>query len=552
MTRPVAVVLGWALLFGGVVALVQVEPVQAQGRANSCEPRSFRVLQSEEAFGYRTTWIGLPDVVCAGGVRIRADSAVLYDIDGRSEFMGSFRYQDAERELTADAADYFELEGRLFARGQVRVVSSDGTEVRGDTLTLFELAPGPEDDQIRVSGSRAFARLVPGDSDGGADGAVAEPVTPFEVYGSQLRFEGERVLLADGNVEATRDSLRATSESLSFLRDSGTLTLTGEARVESPEATFEGDVVDLALPDDQLRSITLRGAGRLVSEDLQVRGDEIRIDVVEGGDIEHLVAVDRGEAEDSGAVPPVTPPGFPPAPVAVPGAVGAPAVPGAGAVPEAGAAPPESRPVGIARDFEIVADSLDVVAPGGTLQTLRAVGKARGVSRPETEDGGPAPTEPTDPTIAAALTDHGIDPSILEDDWIEGDTIVATFAPLAAAAPSPAGQASEARDYALEELVAIGNGRSIYRYPPEATAPDGTPLPRPDRRRWTINYVVADRITLTLVDGRVDGAEAEGSVVGGYLDPIPEVSAEAVGADAPVDALPAAPDAPADPPGGAP
>ena len=235
----------------------------------------------------------------------------------------------------------------------------------------------------------------------------------------------------------------------------------------------------------------------------------------------------------------------------MPGAVGVPAVPGAGAVPEAGAAPPESRPVGIARGFEIVADSLDVVAPGGTLQTLRAVGRARGVSRPETEDGGPAPTQPTDPAVAAALTDHGIDPSILEDDWIEGDTIVATFAPVAAA-PSAGGQASEARDYALEELVAIGNGRSIYRYPPESTTPDGTPLPRPDRSRWTINYVVASRITLTLVDGRVDGAEAEGSVVGGYLDPIPEVSAEAVGADAAVDASPADADAPADPPGDAP
>jgi lipopolysaccharide export system protein LptA len=419
--------------------------------------------------------------------------------------MGSFRYRDAERELTADAADYFELEGRLFARGQVRIVAADGTEVRGDTLTLFELAPGPADDQIRVSGSRAFARLVPGEPDPGADTAAAESATPFEVYGLQLRLEGERLLFADGQVEATRDSLRATSESLSFVRDAGTLTLTGAARVESPEATFEGDVVDLALPDDELRSIVLRGSGSVVSQDLEVLGDEIRIDVVEGGEIEHLVAVDRVELE------------APTDPTAQP------AAPDAGATPNAGAPPTPSRPLGVARGFEIVADSLDVVAPGGTLRTLRAVGRARGVSRPESEDGAPPPEGPTDPGVEASLAASGIDPSILADDWIEGDTIVATFAPAEETLPSAG--AEEARDYVLERLVAIGNGRSIYRYPPEEFASDGTPVPRPDRSRWTINYVVANQITLTLVGGRVEGAEAEGNVVGGYLDPIPEVAA---------------------------
>lgn len=518
-----------AILLGGFLAVAVAGPLGAQGRANSCEPRSFRVLQSEEAFGYRTTWIGLPDVICADGVRIQADSAVLYDVGARSEFMGSFRYRDAERELTADAADYFELEGRLFARGQVRVVAADGTEIRGDTLTLYELAPGPDDDQIRVNGSRAFARLVPEEAEAGGE---APPT--FEVYGLQLRLEGERLFLADGNVEATRDSLRATAQSLSFVRDTGALTLTGAARVESPDATFEGDVVDLSLPGDELRSITLRGAGSLVSEDLEVRGDEIRIDVVDGGEIEHLVAVHRGVPGlpvlglDGNPIAP--PPGPTAPPTAPPDALGAPDATAGGAP----AAPADSRPVGIARGFEIVADSLDVLAPGGTLQTLHAVGRARGVSRPEAEGGAPGPEIAMDPAVEAALSSRGIDPSILEDDWIEGDTIVATFVRVAAVVPSTGSDAPEdAGDYSLERLVAIGNGRSIYRYPPETVTSDGTPLPRPDRSRWTINYVVADRITLLFAEGRVEGAEAEGAVVGGYLDPLPEVAAGDAGSTDP-------------------
>jgi hypothetical protein len=130
--------------------------------------------------------------------------------------------------------------------------------------------------------------------------------------------------------------------------------------------------------------------------------------------------------------------------------------------------------------------------------------------------------------VAAVLASRGIDPAILVDDWIEGDTILATFAPVAAAA-ADVGPPGERRNYVLERLVAIGNSRSIYRYPPESAAPDGAPLPRPDRSRWTINYVVANRITLTLSGGRVEGAEAEGAVVGGYLDPLPEPAGDGDG-----------------------
>jgi hypothetical protein len=179
----------------------------------------------------------------------------------------------------------------------------------------------------------------------------------------------------------------------------------------------------------------------------------------------------------------------------------------------------------MARGFEIVADSLDVVAPGGTLETLHAVGGARGVSRPASV---PATGEPEDPELAGALAGHGIDPSILENDWIEGDTIVATFAPVAPTETADVGPPGEGSAYVLERLVAIGNSRSMYRSPQEPTAtPNDMPPLRPERSRWTISYVVANRITLTLSSGRVERAEAVGAVVGGYLDPLPEPATDA-------------------------
>ncbi len=493
-----------------LASLMSFQPIllRAQQLGTDCDLRSFRVLNSQEFIGQRMTWIGLPDLICGDGIRIQADSAVVYEAAGRTEFVGRFRYDDGERELRSESADYFEREARLFARGQVQLIGhEDGTAVRGDTLILYNTGGEAADDRMSVSGRPAFALLYPTDS-----AATAETLEPYEVTALQLRFEGERFLLGDGEVEVDRDSLHATGRSLRFDRIVGNLILTGDAEMESEGTEFEATTIDLMLPDNELTAITLREEARLLSDDLELLGDEIRIDFADE-QMQHLVSVRRPDAT---AVAPALA-----QPPSANGTQGGPET------EQPSAAEPDDgpRPQAVAEDFILTADSLDVRAPGSILETVHAVGRARGESigglaeeaRVEDEIGG-SPTTTDADSAATAPDSLGIDLRTLDHDWIEGDTIVATFSPVDPSFESPeAGGGGGA--YTLDQLVATGSARTLYRSPPEDERPDSLEATVPDRDLWAISYLLADRILMNLVQGQVAQVDAEGSVSGLQLEP---------------------------------
>ena len=479
----------WGFLHGA-------SPLDGQELGGDCEPQSFRVLNSQElAVGQRVTWIGLPDVVCPDGVRIRADSAIVWEAAERTEFIGRFRYEDPERELQSDDADYFEREGRLFARGQVELRSRDGeTVVRGDTLNLYEGNEGAGDDRLDVTGGRAFALLQPGDSTGGVEGS-----DPYEVWAQRIRFEGERFFFGEGDVEVVRDSLRATASTLSFDRSLGSVLLVGDARVLSGETETEGRTITLELPDDELTAMVARGGGRLTSEELELFGEEIQVDF-EDGAMHHLLAIRWLSTEDAGPVE-----------------------------PDVEFQEESPRPEAFAEDFYLTGDSLEVEAPGGSLETVFAYGRARGEAQvPGMRVVGrePQENETTDGVSADSLEVTSADPDgigirfeILDHDWIEGDTIVATF--IGVEGPpeeSLEGQAG-ASEYALDRLVAVGNARTLYRSPPEEEGTHVEVGPPPGREEWAVSYLLADQIVLEMVDGRVEHVLAEGSVSGIQLEP---------------------------------
>ena len=147
-------------------ALFAATALAGQTTADECDMESFRTLSSRETvIGQRVTWVGSPEVACTDGVRIRADSAVVWEADERTEFYGGFRYLDSERELEADTADYFQREGRLLARGNAELRTLDGaTVVRGDTLDLYEATGGSGQERLEASGRRALALMAPADS----------------------------------------------------------------------------------------------------------------------------------------------------------------------------------------------------------------------------------------------------------------------------------------------------------------------------------------------------------------------------------------------------
>ncbi len=262
------------------------------------------------------------------------------------------------------------------------------------------------------------------------------------------------------------------------------------------------------------------GNAKLTTEELDLTGEEIEIDFRDS-EMERLMAW-RGE------------PPTPPAPDSMASA---------GEASE----PPERgrRPEAIAEDFYLTSDSIEVEAPGGILESVFAYGRARA------ESGGSAPEASAEPVVDAeedeaeevegvetAPDSVGIDPKILGRDWIEGDTIVARFMLLQSQPDSlaeavadsvaemqvdiPEGGEAQEREYVLRQLVAVGRARTLHRSAPERTAADSATVTPPDRSRWSISYLLADQIVLTLSEGQVRHVLAEGTVSGIQLDPDPE------------------------------
>ena len=465
-------------------ALFAATAVAGQTPADECDMESFRTLSSRETvIGQRVTWVGSPEVACTDGVRIRADSAIVWEADERTEFYGGFRYSDAERQLQADTADYFQREGRLLARGNAELRTLDGaTVVRGDTLDLYEGTGGSNQERLEASGRRAFALMAPADTE----------AAPYEVLADRLRFEGERFLFAEGDVEVERDSLHAAARSLSFDRELGTLVLLEEARVESGATETVGQRITLELPEDEITTMEVEEKAALLSGELDLSGGWIEVEF-DSGAVSYITVTEGDPSDDEGT-------------------------------PERAAA--------FAQGLFLTGNSIEVDAPGGVLASVRAEGAARGESL------GPDAERPPDPEDAAggdtggdarpdgveeAETEVEEPSEILAHDWIEGDAVVGWFDALDASPDSGDAPLAEEPQYVLTELHAEGNARTLYRSPPEAAGAEvagGAPdEPPPDRSEWGISYLLANEIRLLFTEGQVEEVVAVGSVSGLQLEP---------------------------------
>ena len=471
-------------------ALFAATALAGQTPADECDMESFRTLSSRETvIGQRVTRVGSPEVACTDGVRIRADSAVVWEADERTEFYGGFRYSDAERQLEADSADYFQREGRLLARGNAELRTLDGaTVVRGDMLDLYEGTGGSNQERLEASGRRAFALMAPADPGQGTGAA------PYEVLADRLRFEGERFLFADGDVEVARDSLHAAARTLSFDRELGTLVLLEEARVESGAMETVGQRITLELPGDEVTAMEVEEEATLLSGELDLSGGWIEVEFDSGA--VSYITVTEGDPSDDGGTP--------------------------------------ERAAAFAQGLFLRGNSIEVDAPGGVLASVRAEGAARGeslgpdVARPAVAEdaagddaGGDARPEGGEAEEEAAETEETL--GILDHDWIEGDAVIGWFDALDPSPDSADAPLAGEPQYVLTELHAEGNARTLYRSPPEAagaeaagSAPDGPP---PNRSEWGISYLLADEIQLVFTGGQVEEVLAVGDVSGLQLEP---------------------------------
>ncbi len=156
----------------------------------------------------------------------------------------------------------------------------------------------------------------------------------------------------------------------------------------------------------------------------------------------------------------------------------------------------ERRPEAVSDDYTIRADSLAVDTPGQRLRELRGFGRAFVVSRPDSATG--------------------------EANWLEGDSIVAEFAP---AAP-------DTTKRELRSVEARGAARSFYQIH-DAKSPG----------RPSIDYARGDRIRVTVLPGgTVERVDVVGRADGVHVEPGRPPAPDSAAAD---------PTPPPGPPGGA-
>ena len=477
----------------GLALLFAATEVTGQRSCDLTASRRAVSNQANQANQARVSYFSAPRFQCTDGTQIEADSSVTFEATSFTQLFGNVIFRDGQRELFSDRAQYFSRVGRLQAQGSVRLIGlQDGSLLAGEDLVLLQEGDDRAEEEVTMREGRPHARFVPKvDPDSTAmEGSPetsqlenVEGAEPYEVDADLIHLVGDRLFQARGRVVITHESLQSYGDSLEFQQDIGWLTLFENARFLSQDTVsgdtldVRGDTITVHLPNDQIDEIEARGRARLLAEDVDMRGPTIRL-AFEEEQLERVFAVRRAVEED-------------PSPV-----IG-------GADQLAGSANP-AQPQAVAEDFVLTGDSIEADLPGGELERVVATGAARGVS-----------------TVRDSLNTDATD-ELIRSDWIEGDTITATFQPVSADpgdAPTDGPEGAAPRERQIDLLVARGRARSFYRSAPDSAAVGRATGPQ----ALELNYVIGDEVRLFMKNGEVERMEVD-NPTGVYLQPTRRVA----------------------------
>lgn len=458
----------------------------SEGRTTSTARGGMEIIEFLDAFTVR----------CTDGTLVRASAGTWDRTVGEVLLDGNVFFEDPERELTADRAVYNTVIGRLEATGDVHFRDRvEGSTIEGPELEYFRAMQGRPEPLVRA-GQRPHLTLEPRER--------SDESEPLEIDADDVEIRGEDELEAAGDVVIIRSDLRATSREARHSGATGALELRGGARIVSGDYDLAGDVIRGTLTDGELQEVNARTDARLVGEDLTVDAADLQL-FFDDERLQRAVARGLRERGDSAAL--------------------------------------TGRPVARSRTFELEADSIDAALPGQRLEQVVAIGGARGTTIDTL--GGDEPARPTEPADSAAEPEAPSDSAaaaagareLIENDWIEGDTIIGYFASAAevadSAAPRPAAAdtggvvvmdvseppadrdaptGGETADTALvlERIQARGSALALYRVARADSAGDG---------RRGIEFISGELIELTFHAGELVLAEVTDLQRGLHLDP---------------------------------
>jgi lipopolysaccharide export system protein LptA len=369
-----------------------------------------------------------------GGVTGRCPAQSLTLVADSAEYFGDLRvwhlggnvhYNEPRIIMDSQVATYYLNEERLLSEGDVHALLPSGTTLVGPRVEYWRAIANTRPRARMVAPGRPTIQVITKDSTG-------KPSEPMQVVANTVTMDGDSLVYASGKVEITRSDVFATGDSAAM--DSGRqfarllLRPSITSRGKRP-FTLYGTVIDLFGQNRALERVFSQGNAKSVSQDATLTADTLDFRMARG----FLQRVFGWGASRSHAVNP---------------------------------------------QYDVVADSLDVMMPDQRLREVRAVRKAFAQSVPD--------------STRLHTT---------ERDWLRGDTIVAHF--------DTTGVGDTTKQPPIRQLVALGHASSFYHIATKDTTALGP----------AINYVKGRDITIAFVDKQVRRVTVLDQAAGLYLEP---------------------------------
>ena len=374
------------IVFPFALSFAVAVTAEAQDLPRSCDlefPTGTNTVANirTDAAGQQVTFLGRGIVArCIGqGNRLTADSAEYYQSQGRLFLVGNVHYTEPRATVTSRTMTYYQNDDHLHAEGDVVAVMSNGSTLRGPTADYYRSTPQRPLMRMFAPG-RPTVTLVQRDTTG-----RGKPPDTAHVVANQITMEGDSLVYAGGRVQITRPDLLATGDS-AFL-DSGHdfARLMREPMVKGIGGrtfTLTGGVIDVFSRNRQLERVVATPNGHALSQDLELVADTVDLRI-QANQLQRVMAWGK------------------------------------------------SRARAVSPEREIRADSIDAIMPGQRVREVRALRKAYAESNPD----------------SGVIT--------TQRDWMRGDTIVARFDSLVGT-----DTASRPR---VREIVAEGSAQSFYQ-----------------------------------------------------------------------------------------
>ncbi|MDQ6690032.1 MAG: hypothetical protein M3Z18_05940 [Gemmatimonadota bacterium] len=382
------------LVLALAVSLAIVANASAQELPRNCDldlkaPRAPAIIKQDPS-GNRTSFVSGGIIAhCIGqGNTLTADSAEYYQSEGRLYLVGNVHYTEPRATVTSRTMTYYQNDNHLHAEGDVVAVMSNGSTLRGPVVDYYRATPlRPLARMVAVQ--RPTVTLVQKDTTG-----RGKPPDTAHVVASQIVMDGDSLVYASGHVQITRPDLLATGDSAFLNSGSDFARLMREPSVKgigTRTFTLTGGVIDVYSKNRQVERVVATPNGHALSQDLELVADSIDLRVA-GNQLQRAIAWGKTRAH------------------------------------------------AVAPEREIIADSIDAIMPGQRVREVRALRKAYAESNP----------------------DSGVVSK--KRDWMSGDTIVARFDSI-----PPTDTSTRPR---VRQIVANGNARSFYQMKSSKGAPN--------------------------------------------------------------------------------